>query len=428
MQSEQYQDHISQGIALMSAENYPAAKNEFKAAIELDRKSAEAYTHLGNACANLGEMDEALNAFKNVLVLEPNSGETLFSLGSVYLMKDDRVRAVEYFNKAESAGFRRAELYQILATIFYEIHDTAQALRNITKAIMAEPFVGELRVLKARIYLADNRYEEALETLEDMQKVLPDAFEVYDMQAQIYLAMGKNNDAMQIAEKGCSRFPEDAALALTMLKVLMADKKDEEALELLKRMKKMPGYSAVEKEAGLQEATVYLRREDIETAQSILHTLNTKLDSDADVLYVLLDLYAKLGNNEKACEIADELIACNPNEFYLYTAKFFKADSMEKLGKPDAAKAQYRKLASELRKATIKDPSLYECYIYRLLCHTRLGEYDKALSLADYLENLHPDRADGHAYRSFIYTSMGDTEKAEAEKALALELNPDMKL
>lgn len=85
MDNEIFNDHISQGIALMSAANYPAAKAEFEEAIRINVRSAEAYTHLGNACANSGELDEALAAFKNALVVEPNSAETLFSIASIYL-------------------------------------------------------------------------------------------------------------------------------------------------------------------------------------------------------------------------------------------------------------------------------------------------------------------------------------------------------
>ena len=428
MDYELFNDHISQGIALMSAENYTAAKAEFEKAIQIDMKSAEAYTHFANACANLGEFDEALAAFKNALVVTPDAGETLFSIASIYLMKNDRLRAVEYYNKAEEAGFKRAELYLILSTLFYEVHDTAQALRNITKAIAVAPFDGEARVLKARIYLADDRYDEALETLEEMQKILPDAFEAYDLRAQIYSGLGKHDEALNVAEQACTRFPEDVVLALTKLKVLVTKQDDAAALELLERMKKMPQYDMVAKDAVMQEAIVYLRKEDTTTAAKILTAVNEKLGGDADILYVLLDLYAKLEKHEKSLEIADKLIATNPNNFYLYTAKFFKAHSAEQLGKTDAAKAQYRKLTSELRKETIKDPSFYEGYIFRLLCHTRIGEYEKALSLADYIENLHPDRADGHAYRHYIYKTMGDTEKAASEKQLALNINPGMNL
>lgn len=125
---------------------------------------------MGNACANLGQFDDALAAFKNALVVEGNSGEALYSIANIHLLKDERLKAVEYYNKAEEAGFKKAELYQILAGIFFDANDVAQALRNISRAIAAEPFDGELRLFKARIYLADNKYDEALDTLDEMQK------------------------------------------------------------------------------------------------------------------------------------------------------------------------------------------------------------------------------------------------------------------
>lgn len=104
------------------------------------------------------------------------------------------------------------------------------------------------------------------------------------------------------------------------------------------------------------------------------------------------------------------------------------AHSLDKMGKDAEAKAEYRKLTSLLRKATINNPSFYEGYIYRLLSHTRLGEFDKALELADYVENLYPDRADAHAFRYFIYKEQGDSAKAEESKNAALKINPDMSL
>lgn len=428
MDNEIYNDHISQGIALMSAENYPAAKTEFEEAVRLNIKSAEAYTHLGNACANLGQLDEALAAFKNALIVQPNSAETLFSIASIYLMKNDRLRAVEYYNKAEEAGFKRLELYQILATLFFEAHDTTQALRNITKGIAVAPLEGEPRLLKARIYLADNRYDEALETLEEMQKVLPDAFEAYDLRIQIYSAHGKYEEALKICEDICARFPLDVQVALSKLKVLVSMQRDEEAFAHLQHMKQMVGFDMVLKDAVMQEAILYLRKEKVQEAIQILTDASNKLGGNADILYVLLDLYGKLDMHENTRATAEKLIALNPNPYYLYTAKFFLAHAAEKLGQVEQAKEQYKKLTSVLRKATIKDPSFYEGYIYRLLCHTRIGEYDKALVLADYIQNIHPERTDGHAFRHYIYKTMGDTEKAEAEKKLALQQDPNIKL
>lgn len=93
-------------------------KKEFEEAIQIALESYEAYIHLDNACANLGQFDDALAAFKNALVVEANSGEALYSIANIYLLKEDRLKAVEFYNKAEEAGFKKTELYQILAGIF----------------------------------------------------------------------------------------------------------------------------------------------------------------------------------------------------------------------------------------------------------------------------------------------------------------------
>lgn len=428
MDTERFSDHISQGIALMTEQKYEAAKKEFKAAIQIDVKSYDAYIHLGNACANLGQFDDALTAFKNALVVKANSGEALYSIANIYLLKEERLKAVEFYNKAEEAGFKKAEIYQILAGIFFDANDVAQALRNITRAIAAEPFDGELRLFKARIYLADNKYDEALDTLDEMQEVLPDAFEAYDLRAQIYSGIGKYEEALKVSEMGCQRFPEDANLALTKLKVLVEMCKDQEAAELIEKMKSKGQYDKVIKETAIQEAILFLRQQDTEATLRILQKANAALGGDADIIYLIMDIYGKSENYEKTIETADLLISMNPGEYYESTARYFHAHSLDKMGKDTEAKAEYRKLTSLLRKVTINNPSFYEGYIYRLLSHTQLGEFDKALELAEYMENLYPDRADAHAFRHFIYKEQGNSDKAEEEKNAALKINPDMRL
>lgn len=428
MDKERFDDHISQGIMLMTEQKYEAAKKEFQEAIEVDIKAYDAYMHLGNAYANLGQYDEALAAFKNALVVEPNSGEALYSEANIYLLKDERLKAVELFNKAEEAGFRRAELYQILAGIFYDANDTAQALRNISRAIAADPFDGELRLFKARIYLADNRFHEAIDTLDEMEKVLPDAFEAYDLRAQIYSGLKEYDKALEVSEQGCRRFPEDARLTLTKLKVLVEMQKDAEAQQTIDQMKSNGQHDTVLKEVVVQESILLFRKNDMEGALAILEKANTTLGGDADITYLIMDVYGKSENYEKTLEVSDRLIQLNPGEYYESTARYFHAHALDKIGREQEAKAEYRKLTSTLRKATIRTPSFYEGYIYRLLCHTRLGEYDKALELADYMENLYPERADAHAFRHFIFKEQGDTVKAEEEKRAALAVNPEMDL
>lgn len=428
MSTEKYNDLISQGISLMSSENYPAAKECFEKAIEADNKSFDAYTHLGNACANLELLDEAVEAFKKALVVQPSSGETYFSIGNIHLLKDDKLKAVEFYNKAEAAGFKESQMYQIMTGIFFDANDTAQALRNITRAIAAAPLDGELRLFKTRIFLSENRFDEALDSLDEMEKVLPDAFEAYDMTAQIYCGLKKYDEAIKACETGIKRFPEDANLRLSKLKVLIEFDKIADAAQLLVEMKANGMYEQTLKESVIQESIIEIKNGNNEQAISALVKANESLGNDDDLLYLIMDLQGKTEKYADALKTSEILMNMETSIFYSATAMYFHAHALDKTGEAEEAKKEYRKIASHFRKLTIGDPAFYEGYIYRLLSHAKIGEYEQALALSDYLENMYPDKSDAHAFRYFIYKEKGDLEMAEKEKALAKSINPDLNM
>lgn len=119
MDTELYEDLISQGIALMTNENYAAARDCFEHAVELNPREKNAYEHLGNAYANLGMYEEAIQTFQKILILNPNEGEAFFSIGNIYVLADKKVKAIEFYNKAEKAGYATPQMYQIMASIFF---------------------------------------------------------------------------------------------------------------------------------------------------------------------------------------------------------------------------------------------------------------------------------------------------------------------
>lgn len=426
MGTEKYNDYISQGIALMSNQNYLSAKVMFEKAIEENPKSTEAYLHLGNACASSNLLDDALDAFKKAQILEPTSGKVLYSLGNVYLLKGQRLKAVEFYNKAEANGFKSVEMYQMMALIFYDAGDTNQALRNISRAIEVKPLDGELRLFKTRIFLAENRFDEALESLDEFGDVLPDAFEVYHLKAQIYMGLQKQKEALQICDEGIKRFPEDLNLSVTKLKVLVSCGMEEEALSLIEEIKSKKDYLNVLKDVTIQESIILLKKNDVEGTIKLLLDANQKLNTDADITYLLMDTYGKTNRFKELLEVSEILIKTPSNTSYYGAAKYFHAHALEQLGREDEAMKEYRNLTKEIRKLTIQEPSFYEGYIYRLLSHTKLKEYDKALELSDYLENMYPDRSDAHAFRYFIYKEKGDTEAADCEKEIAKNMNPNL--
>lgn len=62
--------------------------------------------------------------------------------------------------------------------------------------------------------------------------------------------------------------------------------------------------------------------------------------------------------------------------------------------------------------------------MYRGMCYKALKEYEKALEMADYIENLQPDRADANILRAEIFDATGEKEKKEEQLKIAQKKDP----
>jgi len=267
-----------------------------------------------------------------------------------------------------------------------------------------------------------------LETLNEMEKVLPDAFEVYDIKAQIYLEQNKFEDALNIINKGCNRFPNDSNLASIKLKVLVLSDRNAEAHEWLDYMKNNNLFSSVNKDASINEATLLIKENKVEEAANVLKKANDIAGDDPDLIYLIADIYGKTAKYDDLIIYSNKLMNEKYGQFYYSTALFYHATAMEEKGEHEEALKEFKDIVVKMRRATINDPSFYEGYLYRLIAYVKLKEYDKALDLADYIENLYPERADGHAYRYFILKEMGKTDEAEIEKQKAKSINSNFNL
>lgn len=424
---DELRNYLNQGISLMTLEKYDKAIPYFNKVIEQLPRDTEAYFHLGNAYVNMEKYDDALNIFKKILIIDKNNAEAYFALGNVELLMEDNIQAIEYYNKAENLGYSNADLYEILANIYLESEDETQALRYLSKAISKKPFDGELRLYKIRIYLADGRFDEALENLDEMERILPDSFEVYNLKSQILCEKGQFDYAIETINKGVARFPNDINILLARLRLYVKMEKNNEAKKLIQELKDKGLYEKFLKDCSLEEATVYINDKDIDKAISILKNADEKLD-DVDIAFVLMDIYSRKNNFEEVKEYSSKLLNKEIEDFYLANALFLHATALENLGEVDLAKKEYKSITTRLRRITVDNPDFYEGYIFRLLSHTKIGEFEKALELADYLYDLDDEGTDSFAYKYYIYKEMGDINQAEENKKKALEINPDLVL
>ncbi len=420
MNQEEILDLINQGVTFMKLEKYEDAKELFRKAVDSEPKCIDAYMHLGNSLVNLGEMDEAINAFKNVLIIDNGNGEAFFSIANVYYLKDERKDAVKYYVKAENAGYHTADMYLIMANIFYDTGDTVGALRYISKALKEQPLSGELWRQKVLLELELGNVDEAMDSLDEFESLLPDALDVHELRTRILTERGEYDKAREHLERALAMFPEDIRLLLLSIHLDVVSGKHDDAKTKIAVAKGLQIDAASKKRIALEESGIYVKERNVDKIiESIKWGLEAVSD-DADLLFIMLQTYIASLDYEHIIEFADQLLNLeHVDPSVTACAEFYRALSLRETGKKEEATVLFRGLTKSLRKMTIDNPESLDIFMYRLLAHTALGEYDKAFELADYLGKVSPNPSDVHAMRSLIYRGMGNEEKAREELTAA---------
>lgn len=420
-------DYLTRGATLMGEGNFEQAKEMFLKANE-EEETLQGCIDLGNACASLGEYDNAIEAFSKALILEPDNGEVLFDLGNVYLLQENIKKSIEYYNKAEQAGFSNPRLFVNQAALYNAIGDEQMELRCYTKAINSNPLLGDIYLKKAMLFINMKRYAEALETLDEMRKLFPDSFETYDLAAKIYTSLGNYNEAIRVIEEGISRFPEDINMKISKMEVFMAYDKVTEAEELLTQIKASKYAHLFKRPILLQEVSIAGTKNEPEKMKELLREVISLENGicDESSRYMLMVTCNILEDYATALEMAEVLEKQDSKTVFSISGLYYKGEFLKKLGKEKEALAHFRQVTKKLRVFSTTNRSFYEVYLYRVLAHKNIGEYENAIELAEYITNLQPERPDGYVVLADIYKAMGNEAKSEEIFKVAQEKDPGL--
>lgn len=427
--NEEIQDLLSRGIDLMGMQRYEDAVELYKGVLAVDKSNYEAYLNLGNAYMNLGRFDDGAGAFKKALLADPESDEARYSLGCAYFVAGRNPEAVKEFNRCEARGFAPLEMYEILETIFVDSDDPVQAIRYANKAIQANPLMPDHYINKAQFYLLLEKPKEAAAVLREVQGLLPDAAEPYVVEAQIHTQTGDFDQAVAVCDRALDRFPEDPSLLLVKGTVLNQMDKYDEGIAVLARAAELAGSGSPllgDIDAALGAA--YAAAQDFEkSVECLRRAAFSQGDKHDEACFMLLTELAALEDYGQVAPYADEVLkleGVSPRS--RAAAVFWRAYAAKRLGK-DEANGLLKDAAGELRRITIGNPGLIEAYCYRLQCHKELGEYDRALDLAEHLIHLAPQDASGYAFKSDVLAAQGDRKAAAEFRKKALAIDPEFR-
>lgn len=427
--TEEIQDRIQQGIELMAAQRYEAARDAFIGVLKLDKGNYEAHFNLANAYVNLGEVDAGVDEFKKALLAREGSDEALYGLACALFLGGHNAEAVREFNRCEQRGRATTEMYQILQAIFVDAGDYVQAVRYANKAIQLEPLNAQLYLDKAQILLLREQPREAVSCLREVEDLLPDSAEPYIVEAQILVQSKDGDAALASIDRAVGRFPDDPTLHLTRARVLNELERYVEALPELDRAEGLAGGSdALLHDIAFQRAIALAGSKDLDASIAELERAAELGDASDETLFLLITECGGTRRFEEAERYADRVLTGEQDvdARTRAAAVYWKAASMKELGREDEAQAAFREAVGVLRRITISNPGLVDGYAYRLMCHKELGEYDRALDLADHIIGLSPDNAAGYAFKADVLEAQGNGDEARTLREKAASLGPQV--
>ncbi len=450
MDNSNVSEYIIQSNVLMGQGKYEGAISILEKAEHEQKLNISIYIAKGVAYANLEQYEKAQIEFEKALKINKKDGTVYFHLGNIALLTGNKPSGIEYYNNAMAYGYDNAQLYYSLGLMYEEEGNDDLAIRYYSKATIKEPIRADVRIRKIKIFIRNNHMKEALQEIDELILCNPDIFEGYHLKYMVLENMGKLDEATKVVEDAIQLFPKDIGFAIDKASLMITKKEYDKALDYLNKIDQTDEISNDEAHSiAMQQARIYALVQDMNnTVNSLLKAreLSLKMDPpklDLEALYLLMNCYVSLEDYNNVITYAKELKKVNGENYYSLAAYYYEPLAMKKINgenyyslaayyyeplamkkinKSEEAKNLFKEAASILRNISLNNPGNIDSYAFRIMCLREIGEFEKALELADYLIMIKDDMAEAHTLKATILEDMGRNEEAKVEKAKAVSI------
>ena len=158
--------HVARGQALLKDKKFQEASLEFRGALQIDDKLADAHWGLANAYEGLQRYQEAFDEMKQVVDLDPNNLEVRVRLGNYYLMGSQQSPAA--VSEAERLAKEvlqkdpnHIEGHILMGSVLFAQGHKPEAFAELNRAIELNPQRVESYLSLARFYALTGDYATA---------------------------------------------------------------------------------------------------------------------------------------------------------------------------------------------------------------------------------------------------------------------------
>ena len=187
--------HYYFGVGLDEAGRPAAAAAEFRTALRLDPRYAEAHNRLGIEELRSGRMSVAIAQYRAAIRDEPDFPDAHYNLGTAWAQSGHLPEAIAELKEALrlKPAFPDAEMNLGLALV--ESNQISESVRHYQAALRLRPDYAAAETNLGAALAAEDRLPEAIAHLQRAIQLEPDAMVAHRLLARIYAATGRSAEA-----------------------------------------------------------------------------------------------------------------------------------------------------------------------------------------------------------------------------------------
>jgi tetratricopeptide (TPR) repeat protein len=174
--------------------------SSYNKAISINPDFAEAYSNLGLALKELGQLDEAVESYNKALFIKPNYAEAHNNIANVFQKHGQFDKAVESYNKALGIEPDYAEAHYNLGNALKELGNFDEAVASYKKTIAIKPDYAEVYSNLGVVHQELGMPNDAISSYDKAISIKPDFAESYWNKSLSLLLCGEFKTGWELYE------------------------------------------------------------------------------------------------------------------------------------------------------------------------------------------------------------------------------------
>lgn len=404
---------VQEGNSLSAKDDVESARVQFRNALQINPKLAEAYYGLALLDEKKQDWKAMFANLQETVSIDPNHVNARVKLGQLYMLQGQLEQAKEQAASALKLAPENVDAMIFQSAVFFREGKNPEALEQINRVLAKDANNADAVISKATILFTEKNNDEALALAQKGIDAHPDNAGLRLLKIRFQTELKQYDDAVNEFAQLIDQHPEDKGLRNSQIDLLVAVGKAEQAEQALRdAIAKHP--DDVDFKLKL---VALLERRDPEQAEAALKAYVAERPTDMQLKSRFARFYADRGRAEDELAVLNQIVAADANGKEGMAAKTRLAELA--WGKNDKASAE-----KQVAEVLAADGNNSEALLLRSGLRLDNNDADGAISDLRIVLRDRPNSDRAMAMMAQAYMMKGEQEVAESHWRKALEVNP----